>query len=68
METVTLNVSGMTCGGCVRHAEKALRAVAGVAAVTIDLAQGTATVEGEASQDALAASVADAGYQLVGLA
>ena len=68
MSTQTYRITGMTCGGCVRHAEKALRAVAGVAAVTIDLAQGTATVEGEASQDALAASVAEAGYQLVGLA
>ena len=40
--------------------------MAGVAAVTIDLAQGTATVQGDASLEALAASVAEAGYQLVG--
>ncbi len=66
MSTQTYRITGMTCGGCARHAEKALRSVAGVAVVTIDLAQGTATVEGEASQEALAASVAAAGYQLVG--
>ncbi len=66
MSTQTYRITGMTCGGCARHAEKALRSVAGVAVVTIDLAQGTAMVEGEASQEALAASVAAAGYQLVG--
>ncbi len=66
MQTQTYRIQGMTCGGCARHAEKALRSVPGVAAVTIDLAGGTATVQGDATQAALAACVAEAGYQLVG--
>lgn len=66
MDTKTYRVNGMTCGGCVKHVEKALRAVPGVVAVTVDLAKGTAAVEGTASIEALAAQVAEAGYDLVG--
>ncbi|WLT31542.1 heavy-metal-associated domain-containing protein [Geothrix sp. PMB-07] len=66
MDTKTYRVNGMTCGGCVKHVEKALRAVPGVVAVTVDLAKGTAAVEGTASMEALAARVAEAGYDLVG--
>jgi copper chaperone CopZ len=64
MDIRTYPIQGMTCGGCVRHVEKALRAVPGVTAVTVDLAAGTATVEGTAPAAALAASVAEAGYTL----
>ena len=66
METKIYRVTGMTCGGCAKHVEKALRGVAGVAAVTVDLANGTAAVEGTAPFEAMAASVAAAGYDLVG--
>ena len=57
-------VNGMTCGGCAKHVEKALRSMAGVSAVVVDVAQGTATVEGAASFEAMAASVGAAGYEL----
>lgn len=43
-ETLTLAVSGMTCGSCKRHVEHALSAVPGVSAAEVDLAGGTATV------------------------
>jgi len=66
METQTYRVTGMTCGGCAKHVEKALRGVAGVAAVTVDLAKGTASVEGTASFDTMAASVSAAGYEMTG--
>jgi copper chaperone CopZ len=46
METINLTVSGMTCGSCVKHVEKALRAVTGVQTVAIDLSAGTASVSG----------------------
>ncbi|HEX9082878.1 MAG TPA: heavy metal-associated domain-containing protein [Holophagaceae bacterium] len=65
MNTQTFTVKGMTCGGCVRHVEKALKATPGVAAVTVDLASATATVEGTATFEAMAAQVADAGYDMV---
>jgi len=66
METKTYRVSGMTCGGCVKHVEKALRSVDGVTAVVVDLGQGTATVEGAVAAASLAASVTKAGYEWLG--
>ncbi|WP_353431427.1 heavy metal-associated domain-containing protein [Polynucleobacter sp. MWH-UH23A] len=47
METVNLKVTGMTCGSCVKHVEKALRAVTGVQTVVVDLSTGTASVTGD---------------------
>ncbi len=64
MSTLTYRVQGMTCGGCVRHVEKALRGAPGVEAAAVDLAAGTATVTGTAAFEELAPRVADAGYRL----
>ena len=66
MESKVYRIQGMTCGGCAKHVEKALRSVAGVAVVATDVAKGTASVEGTASFEDMAASVAAAGYELVG--
>ena len=67
MVTKVYRVNGMTCGGCAKHVEKALRGVEGVSSVTVDLPQGTASVEGTASLEAMTASVTEAGYQVLGL-
>ena len=64
MTSQTYSVKGMTCGGCVRHVEKALKATPGVTAVKVDLATATAIVEGTASFEAMAAQVAEAGYDM----
>lgn len=64
MSTQSFSVKGMTCGGCVRHVEKALKATPGVTAVTVDLATASATVEGTATFEAMAAQVAEAGYAM----
>jgi copper chaperone CopZ len=66
MATQVLKVGGMSCGGCAKHVDKALRAVDGVSAVSVDVAQGTATVEGSAFPEALAAGITEAGYQALG--
>jgi copper chaperone CopZ len=66
METRIYRVQGMTCGGCAKHVEKALRSVSGVTGVAMDVAKGTATVDGTAPFEAMAASVAAAGYEMVG--
>lgn len=65
METKTYRITGMTCGGCAKHVEKALRAVEGVTGATVDVAKGTARVEGSASFEAMATSVAKAGYAML---
>lgn len=50
METINLTVSGMTCGACVKHVEKAINSIAGVQKVEVDLASGAVKVEGDVSQ------------------
>lgn len=67
MESRTFPVEGMTCATCVFRVEKALKAVPGVDAVTVNLALNEATVAFGPSvtpQD-LAQVVADKGYTLV---
>ena len=64
-ETVELQISGMTCAGCVRAIERAVAAVPGVTRAEVNLATGTASVEYEALQAdvaAIRAAVERAGY------
>jgi len=67
MESRTFPIEGMTCATCVFRVEKALKAVPGVEAVTVNLALNEATVAYAPSvtPKALAQAVADKGYTLV---
>ncbi len=59
----TLALTGMTCASCAAHIEKALAAVPGVAAVSVNLATEKATVTAAAgSEAALVAAVVASGY------
>jgi len=67
--TQTYSVSGMTCGHCVASVTEELQEVDGVRDVAVDLvAGGTSTVTVTSDQpladDAVAAAVTEAGYQL----
>ena len=56
----------MTCNGCVRHVDAALRAVPGVAAVEVSLAEHRAKVVHDPERspvERLVAAVDRAGYQ-----
>ena len=60
---ITLALTGMTCASCAAHIEKALAAVPGVAAVSVNLATEKATVTAAAgSEAALVAAVVASGY------
>ena len=50
METVTINVQGMTCGGCVASVTRVLKAVPGVDQVDVTLVPGKATVRYDAAK------------------
>lgn len=68
METLTLNIDGMTCGGCVRSLTNALQAVAGVDSANVSLEQHTATISFDPTQTnraALEVVVDDAGFDVV---
>ncbi len=61
----TLAITGMTCNGCVKHVDKALRALPGVSAVEVSLAEMRATIVHDPEQSplpALVAAVETAGY------
>ena len=60
----TMVIEGMMCPRCQAHVEKALNALEGVTA-TVDLAAGTATVQGEVSNETLTAAITEAGYTVV---
>lgn len=62
----TLRVSGMTCNGCVRHVDQALRGIPGVTAVEVDLAAGRAKIVHDPAQASVAGlieAIAGAGYE-----
>ncbi len=69
MQTQSLNVTGMTCGGCTSKVTHALKAIAGVSDVKVSLSAGEATVkydERRTSPEQLKSAVKRAGYGVDG--
>lgn len=60
----TLRITGMTCNGCVKHVDQALRNVPGVSAVEVSLPEQRAKIVHEESAQlaTLIAAVESAGY------
>ena len=58
-------VEGMTCDHCVAAVTTEVAKVLGISDVIVNLEEGTLTVTGDASEDALAEAVDEAGYALV---
>ncbi len=56
-------IRGMNCNHCRTAAQNAIAAVEGVTSVEVDLASGTARVEGTASPEAVAAAVERVGFE-----
>jgi copper chaperone len=63
MNSVKLNIQGMTCGHCTAAVEKALMAVEGVEMVEVTLEPGGALVKGSTNVDALIHAVEEEGYE-----
>ena len=68
MSTQTYTVEGMTCGHCAQAVTREVSAVDGVTDVAVDVSQGTVTIAGAASDEAIAAAVAAAGHAFAGRA
>ena len=67
METVTLKVNGMTCGGCVASVTRVLRVLPGVGEVTVALETATARVAYDPQRAGLPdikRAIEDAGYEV----
>jgi copper chaperone len=67
METTTLKISGMTCGGCVNSVTKVLSNVPGVSAVDVSLEKAAAVVRYDpvrAGMSDFKRAIEDAGFEL----
>jgi copper chaperone CopZ len=67
MQTVTLKVTGMTCGGCVNGVTNLLKAISGVKYVAVTLTPGEASIQYDeqlVSIPQLASAIKDAGYDV----
>lgn len=70
LTTSTFEVSGMTCGHCVKSVTEELGRVAGAKHVEVSLVSGgvsrvTVSSTGALDPDAVAAAIDEAGYELV---
>ena len=67
MQTVTLNIDGMTCGGCVKSVTRLLEGVEGVEKAEVSLENKNAVItfdESKPDTDALIDAVEDGGYDV----
>lgn len=64
----TYRVTGMTCGGCAKSVESAIKAALPGASVSVDLEKAAVTVEGADDDQAVARAVDDAGFTFEGAA
>ncbi len=62
LPSLAIGIDGMTCASCVRHVERAIAAVPGVASVSVNLALEKAEIAGDAAPSAIAQAISDAGY------
>jgi copper chaperone len=62
----TYEVAGMTCEHCTAAVRESVGEIPGVRDVTVDLARGLLTIDGEGVEDsAVSTAVQDAGYALI---
>jgi len=62
MDKREFKVDGMMCNHCRANVENAIKSVEGVTDVTVDLASGTASVQGSASDESIIRAITDRGY------
>ena len=62
MDKREFKVDGMMCNHCRANVENAIKSVEGVTDVTVDLASGTASVIGTASDESIIQAITDRGY------
>ncbi|HEX9390982.1 MAG TPA: heavy-metal-associated domain-containing protein [Usitatibacteraceae bacterium] len=65
METLNINVGGMTCGGCVKSVTRVLSALPGMEKTEVDLDKAMATVTFDPTKldrAAIAEAIESAGY------
>jgi copper chaperone len=66
MSETVLKIEGMSCMHCKAAVEKALKGIAGVTGVQVDLAKKEAVVAGTVDWAAMVKAIDEAGYKVVG--
>lgn len=61
---IELKVGGMTCGGCAKAVEKAVKREDPAADVVVDLATGAVRIASGKPAEAFAAAIEGAGYEV----
>jgi copper chaperone len=66
MSTVSITVTGMTCGHCATSVREEVGSIPGVTAVDVDLPSGKVTIDSEqrVEPEAIKGAVEEAGYEL----
>jgi copper chaperone len=68
MESITINIKGMTCGGCVKSVTEVLQKIPGISSVDVSLEKNCALIHYDPAQ-ALPAqfttAIEDAGFDVV---
>lgn len=64
MNTIDLEVEGMSCGSCIKHVKEALQSLPGIGEINVDLNSGHVLVSSERQQsgDAMILALDAAGY------
>jgi len=68
METLTLNIKGMTCGGCVKSVTNVLQPIKGVSSVDVSLEQNRAIIKYDPAQaqfEQFKSAIENAGYDVI---
>lgn len=66
MNKLSLEISGMSCNGCVRHVRKALESIPGVQIDDVQVGKAQVQIDpAVASADSIREAVAEAGYSVV---
>lgn len=65
MQTLTFEISGMSCGHCVKAVEKALASVEGITTETVAIGSATVSLDpARTSAQQVTDAITDAGYQV----
>ena len=59
----TVKIHGMSCQHCVASVTKAIEALSGVTQVSVDLAKGEATYDGDASEQDVKDAIVKVGFE-----
>lgn len=68
METLTINIKGMTCGGCVKSVTNVLQQLPGVSSVNVSLEQNSAMISFDSAKvgpSQFKSAIEDAGFDVI---